>query len=168
MNAQNTWHQLINHQHTIICPDDNLEIPLSLQGVTSHFITRTPTIHEIETCKWIHLTDELFWDPHSEAFMEEEQKYDDMQEYIQPIDAWQIFCATSNQTFKFDTEMINLSSAFNDRHILKVCSTSTSVRHNATSAESLAQTWKISLPNAQKTIKCTTPKGVQNPLYPIE
>jgi hypothetical protein len=41
------------------------------------------------------------------------------------------------------------------------------VKHNATSAESLAQTWNISLPNAQKTIKCTTQKGVRNPLYPI-
>jgi hypothetical protein len=100
--------------HSIICPDDNLEIPLSLQGVTSYFITCTPTIHEMETCKWIHLTDEHFWDPHSEAFMKEEQKYDDRQEYIRPIDARQIFCATSNQTFKFDTEMINLSSAFDD------------------------------------------------------
>ena len=68
----------------------------------------------METCKWIHLTDEHFWDPHSEAFMKEEQKYDDMQEYIRPIDARQIFCATSNQTFKFDTEMINISSTFDD------------------------------------------------------
>jgi hypothetical protein len=40
--------------HSIYCREDDLRLLLSLNGVTSGFTTRTPTIQEIETCQWIH------------------------------------------------------------------------------------------------------------------
>jgi hypothetical protein len=52
--------------HAIQAPDDDITIPLSLRGVTSYFTSRTPTVHELDTCKWIILSNEHHWDPHSD------------------------------------------------------------------------------------------------------
>jgi hypothetical protein len=36
--------------HSIYCREEDIKLPLSLKGVTTWFISRTPTMHEIETC----------------------------------------------------------------------------------------------------------------------
>jgi hypothetical protein len=54
--------------HSIHSPDYNMMIPLLLRGVASYFTTRTPTVHELETCKLIILSNEYDWDPHSKSF----------------------------------------------------------------------------------------------------
>ncbi len=50
--------------HSIICNEEDLVLPLSLKGVISYIDTRTPNQEELDTCKWIVLTDEHDWDPH--------------------------------------------------------------------------------------------------------
>jgi hypothetical protein len=67
--------------HALVCQDQDIQIALNLQGATSYFVTRTPTVNEIETCQWAHLSDEHNWDPHSDQFQQQEERYDDLQEY---------------------------------------------------------------------------------------
>ena len=59
--------------HSIHCPEQDLQIPLSLMGVFSYFDTRTPTQEELDTCKWVILTDPNVWEPHSSSFQENER-----------------------------------------------------------------------------------------------
>jgi hypothetical protein len=61
--------------HSIYLPDEDKYLPLTLQGITSSFMTRTPTVEEIKTCKWITLSNEYEWDPHSTHFQEQEDNY---------------------------------------------------------------------------------------------
>jgi hypothetical protein len=42
----------------IYCPDDELNIPVSLRGIISYFNSRTPTQEELITCQRVTLTDE--------------------------------------------------------------------------------------------------------------
>ncbi len=55
---------LANHTrpstHSIQSSEDNMMIPLTLKGCISYFNTCTPTQDELQTCKWISLTDEFF------------------------------------------------------------------------------------------------------------
>jgi len=41
--------------HSIYHPDDDVRIPLELVGVISTVETRTPSQHELDTCKWATL-----------------------------------------------------------------------------------------------------------------
>lgn len=42
------------------------------------FDTRPPTSEELETCKWVTLTLDEFWDPKSKRFHEEEEKLESL------------------------------------------------------------------------------------------
>jgi hypothetical protein len=109
--------------HSIYLPDDDLYLPLSLQGVTSSFLKRTPMIEEIETCKWVTLSNEHEWDPHSTHFREQEDNYLALQQgHYQPGDRH--IYATSSQSHKtcnyrrFDTLYGQISTAFDDTFFL--------------------------------------------------
>ena len=52
----------------IIIPEYDIRSPLSMNGVISYEPVRKPSIREHETCRWINLTSDMEWDPHSEAF----------------------------------------------------------------------------------------------------
>jgi len=53
-------------------------------------------------------------------------------------------------------------------HLVNLSSTRTSNKTPGISPEQLSKTWNIGLSSATKTLKCTTQKGIQNTLYPIE
>ena len=62
------------NDHAITFEDENLRIPLQLNGIFSYFHTRTPTHEEIAHCDPIFLTpDSDNWDPHSEHFAQNEE-----------------------------------------------------------------------------------------------
>jgi hypothetical protein len=42
--------------HSIMCNEEDLTLPLLLKGVISYIDTRTPNQEELDTCKWIILT----------------------------------------------------------------------------------------------------------------
>ena len=42
--------------HSIVFPEDDVTLPLELQGVISKITIRLPTIEEIENCRWLTLT----------------------------------------------------------------------------------------------------------------
>jgi hypothetical protein len=60
--------------HAIVCKDENLKIPLILNGVISYFHARTPSLYEIENCQHITLTSDEEWNPYSTEFEEQEDQ----------------------------------------------------------------------------------------------
>jgi hypothetical protein len=155
--------------HSIYCREDDLRLPLSLKGVTSGFITRTPTIQEIETCQWVHLTNEYEWNPHSEAFALQEHSCSEVQEYQaynqHDRNIYYVNSGTRPNII-YNTIYGDISPAFDDTRFISA--TSTSDRGLNTTAEDIARKWSVGLDVAKKTIKCTTQKGVRQTLYPIE
>jgi hypothetical protein len=58
--------------HSIYCPEEDVYISLQLKGIISGFRTRSPSIEEVESCKWVTLTSDAPWDPKSPEFEENE------------------------------------------------------------------------------------------------
>jgi hypothetical protein len=55
----------IRSLHGIHHRDDNIFIPLHLNGCISLFNTRLPTDVEVKTCQWIRFTSDAEWQPYS-------------------------------------------------------------------------------------------------------
>ncbi len=159
--------------HSIYDPDEDFRLPLSLKGVTSYFTSRTPTAREIETCKWITLSDDQEWDPHSQGFQEQEENFTCHSQFL-PYGQEQdrtLFELSSKVRYKFQKvnysmEHSNISQAFDDKYI--IAATATSNRECNQAAEDLASSWGIGIETARKTLKSTTQKGMRHTLYPIE
>ena len=152
--------------HSIYCRDEDFRILLSLNGVTSGFMIRTPTIQEIETCRWIHLTNEHHWDPHSDHFATQESSIQDLRNYQEhnQVDR-NIATIGSSTCVDYNTVLAEISASFDDRVIAAM---TTSFKEIDTPTEILAKRWNIGLETAKKTLKCTTQKGVRHTLYSIE
>ena len=58
----------LNTRHSIISKEDDLEIPLEMDGTISYFETHVPTKAEINKCRHIVLTSPEEWDPKSDDF----------------------------------------------------------------------------------------------------
>ena len=54
--------------HSIFFPDDDVQLPLQLNGVISCFPTRFPSDHELNNCRWLVMTNDLPWEPSSPEF----------------------------------------------------------------------------------------------------
>jgi hypothetical protein len=72
--------------HSIYIPEHDFRIPLSMKGVISCLPVRKPTIKEIETCRWILLTSEVDWDPHSDDFAENERKVQENEDIVMDVE----------------------------------------------------------------------------------
>ena len=61
--------------HSIFFPDEDLRIPLQLNGIFSYFYHRAPHLEEIDNLKVLFLTpDSATWDPHSLHFHDQEAR----------------------------------------------------------------------------------------------
>ena len=50
--------------HSIYFPEENIRIPLDLDGCISHFHVRTPTLHEVNNCTTLLVTShDIEWNP---------------------------------------------------------------------------------------------------------
>jgi hypothetical protein len=56
--------------HSLTFREDEVSIPLRLNGCFSCIPTRTLTLEEIETCKWLILTRDMPWEPNLIPFQE--------------------------------------------------------------------------------------------------
>jgi hypothetical protein len=59
--------------HFIYHPTVKLQIPLSLDGISSGFVSRKPTWAEYEQYPHIELTSPMSWDPSSDQFAKKEE-----------------------------------------------------------------------------------------------
>eukprot|EP00978_Attheya_sp_CCMP212_P014604 scaffold37338_cov31-Attheya_sp.AAC.1 len=65
----------MEHPHSIIFPNEDVIIPLEMTGIMSGFSTRKPTELEINNCTWLTMTSTQNWDPSSNEFEEQEERY---------------------------------------------------------------------------------------------
>ena len=156
--------------HSIYCPDDELNIPLSLKGIISYFNSRTPTQEELNTCKWVILTDEHEWDPHSEFFQEQENNFQSLQNNHQIHDRHIYSVHSQSHNPIYHNMHSDVSHSLDDSSFvnLRIASTMTSQREFTTTAEVLAQNWNIGLETAKRTLQVTTQKGIRSSLNPVE
>jgi hypothetical protein len=70
--------------HSIVFPEDNISLPLELQGMISKLTIRLPRMDEIEQCRWLVLTNEAEWDPYDPIFLEKEHAALNYQETPSP------------------------------------------------------------------------------------
>jgi hypothetical protein len=64
--------------HSIMVPDSDLVIPLSMRGVISGFFTRRPTEDEVaDLTLHVELTSDVAWDPYALIFSGEEKLHDE-------------------------------------------------------------------------------------------
>lgn len=101
--------------HSLLIPEEHLRIPFKLKGPVSVFDTRFPTKTEINTCRWIVLTGDEMWDPHSDSFQEEEDKIEYHADHFlgHPHDNRTIMSLSKN--------LINISDVFDDHTFLSRC-----------------------------------------------
>jgi hypothetical protein len=59
--------------HSIYFPDDDIGLPLRLKGAISYIDTRLPSQYDIDNCKWLIVTGDEVWEPHDNAFAENEE-----------------------------------------------------------------------------------------------
>jgi hypothetical protein len=59
--------------HSINSPEEDIRIPLQLQGIISLIETRTQTEEELNTCERMTLTSDATWEQYSNTFKEHEE-----------------------------------------------------------------------------------------------
>lgn len=63
--------------HSIFFPEENVRLPLQLNGVISCFPTRYPSDQELNDCKWLIMANYLPWEPSSPEFAAHEFLYEE-------------------------------------------------------------------------------------------
>ena len=128
--------------HSIYIPAEDVCLPLLLHGCISYLPTRYPTDYELENCKWLILSSDAIWDPYSDDFAYEEDKFE-----------------------KLNPRMIGSVQScyqFNEKILLKyqIIGAQTSIDCSSRiTPEQLARQWCIGLQMAAKTLMSTTQKG---------
>jgi len=97
--------------HSIMIKEENLIIPLKLNGVISYFDARTPTLSEIENCQHVILTSPEEWNPYSNHFADCESRMTDTirissfsSEYMETTDRWMLSEDMNMSTVKLDSK----------------------------------------------------------------
>jgi hypothetical protein len=54
-------------------PENNLTIPLEMNGIVSYFSSHKPSKDELENCRWITLSSDISWDPNDLSWETQEQ-----------------------------------------------------------------------------------------------
>jgi len=170
--------------HSVYAPNENVRIPLDLKGVISYFVTRAPTPQEVETCKWIALTSDTDWDPHSDIFKINESSHNNDEDKTNTFKDRTLLSIYTNTHLSSETgaSLAAISSALSDDILpialrdtvsvtydkaIQISATSTTQRGSSISKEYLSQLWGISLSAAAQTLQVTTQKGIKNAVHPI-
>ena len=144
----------MEHPHSIIFPNDDVIIPLEMNGIMSGFSTRKPTELEINNCTWLTLTSTQTWDPSSNEFEEQEERYENQaNELIGKSAGRRVLCSTNRVLSAFSRDSQICSTIQECRNTLdddaflegmlnsgQIFSTSASkTRHSTISPELLAR-----------------------------
>jgi len=152
--------------HTIEIPaPDALTIPLLLDGMTSYFPTRRPTMEEFNhSVRRIDMTSSAEWNPNDPRWAREEEAF------------YNSSRSPADEMYRVDRNVStvacylnDLSPALNDDNLSRLLegtryigASKTSKRKGTVTAEVLAKKWDIGLKQAEKVIKATTQRGVRD------
>jgi hypothetical protein len=148
--------------HSIYLPEEDLRPPLSLIGVISVLNTCTSTQEELDSCKWVTLTNDACWDPHSSAFQENERI-----PTLTPLRNERLIYGTNTQDH-MHSKLAMISAALDCTPANISALTTTSSRNPRVTPELLSQRWGIGLEMAKKMLRVTTQKRIQQVSGPLE
>jgi len=156
----------LSSTHSITFPEDNISLPLKMNGSFSYIPTRTPTAEEIETCKWLVLTSDRPWEPDKIPF----QEYEDAALTASDRISYKVHMMYSTVRDHV-TNITEISGIFDDAKVdkfLKISALNTTMHQPKVTAVILAKQWTISESMAAKTLQVTTQIGLHNALNPVE
>jgi hypothetical protein len=142
--------------HSILVPDSNLHITLELNGIMSSFLSRKPTLYELENpdrFPQVYMTLESpRWDP-----------YDPEIARIEQVCRLKLGTAPVERNQRLQTLSVNQRTELDSRLAKLSLGTTTSIRRKGTvTPEELAKRWKIGLEAARRTIERMTQLGVHD------
>jgi hypothetical protein len=159
--------------HSIFIPEHDVRIPLSMRGVISCLPIRKPTVQEIESCRWVPLTSEREWDPHSDDFAENERKAHE-NEHIVIHTERDIFAIQTNRFELQEVENMTPASLLHEEELLprviksvQIQEVQSSQRRGRVTREHIASMWKVGLDAAARTLKATTQLVIRHALHPL-
>ena len=162
------------HRELGITMDDEYFIPMSMDGTTCGFVSRCPTVEELESSRTFILSDEQHWDPHHVSF--DNGNGDKSQ--ISSVNS-QYLSYNSFGTHDYDNVMAQISPIYNQELLLErliasvnankssTGATYSNKRHHGTDPNLLAQKWGIGVQKARDTLKCTTQMNIRSAILPL-
>jgi hypothetical protein len=161
--------------HSLYTPDEDIHLPLSLNGCISYLPTRIPSDHEIQNCTWLTLTSDEVWEPYRDMFHEQEKLA--QQRYIRSVraDFLEPYLNLPTQQDNFDRLLGSISSTFLPMNLkqspikhCKISSLNNSNQKTKFTHKGLSEKWGISHDTAVQTLKITTQKFIRSAINPIE
>jgi hypothetical protein len=131
-------HLCAKSTHSIMVEEENLIIPMKLNGIISYFNVRTPTLSEIENCPHINMTSAEEWNPYSHHFEELENK---IERCITKISAFTTECMELHDI------VLNLNDKIEQRGEMTAKTTN---KRLFLQDHELATRWGIGLKDAEK------------------
>ena len=157
--------------HSIYFPEEKVRIPLELDGCISLFNIRTPTLHEINNCTTLAVTDhDTQWDPRSILFKEQEAAYES-NDTILPTEAQDrvLYSMQVNPCLSETVDLADLTSKIHHKlEAISLMATNSSNRRLKIGAEELSKKWAIGQQIANDTVKATTQSFIRSAIHPIE
>ncbi|MGH3054467.1 MAG: hypothetical protein ACRDL7_05760, partial [Gaiellaceae bacterium] len=161
--------------HSIYIPHEKIRINLCMHGCLSYIPTRTPTIQEIENCRWLVMTDDKDWDPYSPTFAEQEEVLMERDVDLSPIERERVI--NGFESNEVSSVLSAVSSSLCDDNMIrllekkvmirKIGVAETDKRKTVIEKADLSRRWGIGLETAARTLKVTTQKCVRNALHPL-
>jgi len=157
-----------DHSHSILFPNDELKIPLCLNGIVSYFSSRRPTKAEFNQCHHLELTAaEPEWNPHNGDYSKGEASMtgDDgniLRRMRPNVQAQEIMGTWTTEIMaKPDDPILE-----HLEQTIKVGSKQSSLRANKMMLAQLADRWNIGLDKAKKTLDVTAQRGTRTVAFP--
>jgi hypothetical protein len=163
--------------HSIYIPEHNLQIPLSMRGVISYIPVGKPTVKELETCRWITLTSDMEWDPHSEDFESNERiACENEISPISPVNRaiYSVMRTSYIEDPSGELHELPASLASEEELLIRAIKSvsiqniKSSQRRGRVSKEELSRLWKIRLNTSANTLAATTQLAIRNAIHPIQ
>jgi hypothetical protein len=148
--------------HSIYFPDEDIRIPLQLNGCMSHFVTRLPTRQEMSSCQWLVLTSDAEWDPYSSKFNDDEN--DALSRSVGRISTEKMMPSHESTELRSKSSVFSLKATMEHAMISGI---SNGAKLSVT-AQELTDNWGVSLSNAEQTLKYTTQHLIRSAVNPIE
>lgn len=150
--------------------DEDTFIPLGMEGSTCGFVTRCPSLDEMDTCRHFYLSDEEIWDPHTVCFDNGngERVVSSLHRRTNEV-----------LTNEFDSKMAQISSVYNQNLLaerllanakakqIQIGATYSDKRHHGSDPNLLARKWGIGVQRAKDTLKCTTQQNIRSAILPL-
>jgi len=156
-------------------PDEDLHLPLSLNGCISYLPTRIPSDHEIQNCTWVTLTSDEIWEPYSDTFQEQEKLAQQRHFKSTRADFLEPYLNLPTHQDDFDLLLGSISSTFlpmNPKQSLiklnNVGSLNSSNQKTIFNPKVLSDKSGIGDDTALQTLKITTQKFIRSAINPIE